>query len=45
METNGKDEDLEEMRKKVEQHCPVYGMLTSSGVKIRSQWTNIYVDF
>lgn len=40
-ETNGSQEDLDEIHKKVENSCPVFQMLSTAGVKIKNKWTNI----
>lgn len=40
-ETSGSQEDLDAVHKKVENSCPVFQMLSASGVKISNKWTNI----
>ena len=39
--SNGTQEQLDELEKKVLNSCPVYQMLTAAGVKIHNTWTNI----
>lgn len=40
-ETSGTQAELDAIHKKVENSCPVFQMLTNSGVKINNKWTNI----
>ena len=41
IQSNGTQEQLDEVEKRVENCCPVYQMITGSGVKITNNWTNI----
>lgn len=38
METNGTQQELDELHEKVKTSCPVYCMLTKAGVKINEKW-------
>lgn len=40
VESDGTQEDLDKIHKKVENSCPVYQMLKTSGVKINNNWKN-----
>lgn len=41
-ETNGTQADLDALKEKVHKHCPVYNLITSAGVNIKSTWRNVY---
>ena len=44
IETTGTQEDLDNLHKKVVMACPVYQMVSGSGVKINNNWKNIQVS-
>lgn len=41
IETDGTQEQLDALHKKVENSCPVYQMIKGSGVKVTNNWKNI----
>ena len=41
VETNGTQEQLNEFKLKTLHHCPVYQMISGSGVKIEDNWKNL----
>ena len=43
VETTGTQAQLEELHKKIELSCPVYQIISGSGVKITSNWKNIEI--
>jgi uncharacterized OsmC-like protein len=38
IETNEPQERLEDLKKKVQKHCPVYAMFHASGTEMESKW-------
>lgn len=40
-DTNGTQEQLDDLLKKIQTHCPLYCLLTDAGVKINSKWVNV----
>lgn len=40
-QTTGTQEELDLLHKKVEMACPVYQMITNSGVRVTNTWKNI----
>jgi uncharacterized OsmC-like protein len=39
-ETNGTQADLDALKEKVHKSCPMYNLITSAGVNIKSTWKN-----